>query len=379
MTSMAILKIELSLGEIPNTLKAFRENRGKAFNQLVTEVRDSFENAVNTLMQSEISLFLGENDQEDNKRNGYQPDREYVLKGIGRITVKIPRDRKGKFKSNVIPSNERIDPRIKEDISVLHVAGISIRTLSMISQRILGVEVCKDTVSDSLQLLAPSAQKWLSRTITGDYWCLYVDGTNFYVQRKGSTKKEPSLVVLGVDRSNRRSILAIEPGTKDDVTCWKTVFNSLKERGLDAKAVRLGVMDGLPGLEKLFKEEFPQAVTQRCWAHALRNATAKCSERSRNEFLTAAHKVMYANVENEAREAFGALKAAMGSNERRAVLCIEKDLDSLLSFFKFGQELWPALRTTNSIETINRQFKRRTKAMDTTGENTLEVGCQKQA
>jgi putative transposase len=89
------------------------------------------------------------------------------------------------------------------------------------------------------------------------FWALYVDGTNFKVQRRRSTEKEPSLVVLGVDENNFRSILAIEPGSKDNVDSWRAVFSELKKRGLDGKSVRLGIMDGLPGLEKLFREEFP--------------------------------------------------------------------------------------------------------------------------
>ncbi len=81
---------------------------------------------------------------------------------------------------------------------------------------------------------------------------------------------------------------------------------------------------------------------------------------------------MYAKSENEARVAFDELKLQMANDAARAVQCLEKDLDSLLQFFKFDREFWVALRTTNSIETINRQLKRRTKGMDTMGEQTLE-------
>ena len=75
-------------------------------------------------------------------------------------------------------------------------------------------------------------------------------------------------MVLGIDATNHRSILAIEPGTKDSKDAWRGVFTSLKQRGLSPQHSRLGVMDGLPGLESLFREEFPNAVTQRCWVPA---------------------------------------------------------------------------------------------------------------
>jgi putative transposase len=205
------------------------------------------------------------------------------------------------------------------------------------------------------------------------YWALYVDGTNFKIQRRGSTEREPSLVVLGIDENNFRSILAIEPGTKDNVESWRGVFSELKRRGLSSKHVRLGIMDGLPGLENLFKEEFSQAVTQRCWVHAMRNAMAKTPARLRDAFKIKAHKVMYATSEDNARQAFAELEEAMGSDAGRAVKCLAKDLNSLLVHYRFDSKCWVALRTTNAIEAINRQFKRRTKTMDTMGEQTLEI------
>lgn len=192
------------------------------------------------------------------------------------------------------------------------------------------------------------------------------------MQRRGSIAREPTLVVIGVDKNNHRSILAIEPGTKDNGECWRAVFSTLKHRGLKADQVKLGIMDGLPGLETLFKQEFFNSSTQRCWFHSLGNALAKTPARLRETFKISAHKVMYATNENQARLNFQELKEIMNSDATRAVKCLEKDLDSLLTFFKFDRNLAVALRTTNAIETINRQFKRRTRGMDTMGEATLE-------
>lgn len=258
-------------------------------------------------------------------------------------------------------------------MAILQLSGLSTRTLAMISKRLLGVEVSKTAISSSLGLLAGEAERWLTRPINKAFWALYVDGTNFKVQRRGSTQKEPSLVVLGVDEHNFRSILAIEPGNKDNVDSWRAVFSELKKRGLDVKSVRLGIMDGLPGLERLFKEEFPGALTQRCWVHSMRNAVAKAPARLRDPFKDLAHKVMYATSEDKARKAFQDLAAAMGSDAARAVRCLAKDLDSLVVHYRFDQKCWVALRTTNAIEAINQKFKRRTKTMDSMGEQTLET------
>lgn len=369
---MSIIKIEIRLREIPQAIQAFKNGRKKALDLFTEEIRSAVSNGFNQLLNTEIDLFLGDEAQSDNKRNGYQPEREYVLKGVGALRVRIPKDRLGRFESSIIPPKERVDPRIKAEMAILQLAGLSSRTLSMISKRLLGVEAGKDTVNGSLALVEEDAKRWLDRPLDRSYWALYIDGTNFKVQRRGSTAREPALVVLGIDDTNHRSILAIEPGTKDNVECWKAVFSTLKRRGLDTGKVRLGVMDGLAGLEKLFKQEFPNSVTQRCWFHALGNAIAKSPARLREAFKLQAHKIMYAKTENDARIAFQTLRELMVDDAERAVRCLEKDLDSLLTFFKFDRTLWVALRTTNAIETINRQFKRRTRGMDTMGESTLE-------
>ena len=329
--------------------------------------------AINQLLQTEMTLFLGRPDQERNKRNGYQ-EREYALKGIGAVRIRMPVDRRREFKSEIIRPNEQIDPRLKEDMAVLHMAGLSKRTLAMISKRVLGVELSRESVSNSLDLIKPKALSFLERDLSDrKLWALYIDGTNFKIQRRGSTEREPSLVVLGIDAKNSLSLLAIEPGTKDNVEAWRSVFASLSRRGLDLQAIRIGVMDGLPGLENLFRETFPNAITQRCWVHALRNALAKAPHRSREVFKRLAQRVMYASSANAAKQAFQELKATMGGDGERAVHCLEKDLDSLLAHYQFEKPLWRALKTTNPIERVNRELKRRTKSMDTLGESTLNV------
>lgn len=369
---MGIVKVEVKVAEITKVLEQFRENRLSTLELLGYEVKQSVSNLFNQLLNAEMTLFLGEADQRDNKRNGYE-DREYALKGVGCLRLRVPVDRKRRFTSNVVPAREQMDPRLKEDLAVLHLAGISTRTMAMISKRILGIEVSKQTVTNSLGLIEDKALEWLERPIDQEFWALFIDGTHFRMQRRGSTEKEPSLVVIGLNKQNRMSILTIQPGLKDDANSWEEVFSDLVKRGLNTKAVRIGVMDGLPGLEKRFKETFTNAVTGRCWVHSLKNAVAKTPERLREAFRMLAGKVMYASSENAARVAFKELKLAMGSDGQRAVNCLEKDLESLLAHYKFEKALWRSLRTTNPIERVNKELKRRTKSMESIGEKTLMV------
>lgn len=370
--SMGIIKVEVKIPELAKALEAFKENRIRSLEVLTAEVKHAVTDTFHQLLNAEMTLFLGSPEESDNKRNGYQ-EREYALKGIGSVRIRVPIDRKRKFKSSIVPAREQIDPRLKEDIAVLHLAGLSTRTLALVSKRILGVEVGKDTVTKSLSVVEEKALAWLERDLTEEYWALFVDGTNFRMQRRGSTEKEPALVVIGLNKNNCMSILSIQPGHKDNAESWREVFSDLEKRGLKTSSVRIGVMDGLPGLESAFKDHFVGAVTGRCWVHSLRNAMAKVPERLREPFKRMSHQVMYASSENAARVAFKELKLAMQSDAQRAVHCLEKDLDSLLVHYRFDRSLWRSLRTTNPIERVNKELKRRTKSMETLGERTLMV------
>jgi putative transposase len=372
-TDMAIIQVKISVEEAVKAVSRFKQNRIKMLEALTEEVKTAVGSAINSILHAEMNIFLGEPEQADNKRNGYK-DREYALKHVGAVRLRMPQDRRGRFKSAVVPPGEQVDPRLKQDMAVLHLAGLSKRTLAMVSKRILGVEVSKDTVSNSLGSIREKALAFLTRSLEGKrYRVLFIDGTNFKIQRRGSTEKEPSLVVLGLDENHCYSVLAIEPGTKDDANCWRAVFVTLRERGLDMHAVRLGVMDGLPGLENAFLEFFPKAATARCWVHAMKNIFAKTPARLRDAFKTNLHRVMYAASEDAARIAFQELKTAFGGDADRAVRCFEKDLESLLVHYRFEKKLWRGLKTTNPIERVNKELKRRTKSMETLGEKTLDV------
>lgn len=373
MTSpMSIVKVEIKIPELVKAVDIFKRNNQKFFEIIATEIKSSVSKTLNNLLQVEMDLFLGEVDQINNKKNGFY-EREFAIKNVGCVRVRVPRDRNKKFTSSIIPKNEQIDSRLKEDLAVLHLSGISNRTLAMISKRILGVEISKNTVHKSLALVEEKALNWLQRDLTEKYWCLFIDGTNFKIQRRGSTEKEPTLVVVGIDENSCTSILALEPGQKDNAESWTAVFNSLIKRGLQVDAVQVGVMDGLPGLEAAFKNTFTKAMTARCWVHAKGNAMAKCSKRLAEAFEKLLNQIMYANSESQARLNFKILKQQMGSDCERAVKCIEKDFESLLTHYKFEKKFWRVLKTTNPIERVNKELKRRTKSMETIGEKTLNI------
>ena len=387
--TMPLVKIDVDVSEVKTLIKQLKANRSVGLAKLAQEVKQQTGELLNQLMQMEFSLFLGDANQRNNKRNGYK-EREYALKGVGTVKVRIPRDRNSSFDSAIIPRHERMDPRLREDIAILHLAGISNRTLALISRRLLGISVGKDLVNSSLGMISEQAEAWLTRDLSHEkYWALFIDGTNFKIRRQSGVDKEPSLVVLGISEQGYRSILAVEPGYRDSSKCWQEVFKDLARRGLDVGAVQVGIMDGLPGLEKVFQESFLNAITQRCWIHSKRNALSKTPKRLSEAYSLLFNRVMYAQSEQEAREAFSRLKESFDKECRRAVAVLEKDLESLLNYYHFPENFWHALRTTNAIERVNKELKRRVKSMETVSAKShvsllaftalrLEIGWRRQ-
>lgn len=179
--------------------------------------------------------------------------------------------------------------------------------------------------------------------------------------------------MLGVDEEDRRSILAVVQGDKDDPRAWRMVFNRLKERGFDGSTVQLGIMDGLPGLAAAFTEAFPKARTVRCWVHKARNVLPRVPRRYQAAFQESFNLVACASGREGAQQAFTALKGQWTKTCEDAVECLERDLEALLVHYDFPQAHWDALRTTNPIERVNKELKRRSKAMETIGPDGLKV------
>jgi hypothetical protein len=174
--------------------------------------------------------------------------------------------------------------------------------------------------------------------------------------------------LLGVRADDEKmEVLSIEVGDREQKTLWAELFQSLERRGSDMNAVELGIMDGLAGLESAFSAAFPNARTQRCQVHAKRNALKRVSVRERAAFKADLDRVFYAKTEAKARGAFVELVSKWKPKYPGAVGVIERDLDSLLRFLAWEARYWASLRTPNPIERVNKEFKRRTKAMEITG------------
>ena len=115
---MSVIKLEVRLSEVTQAIEAFASNRKQALDQISHQMKELVSTTFNQLMNAEMDLFLGQADQAGNKRNGYR-EREYTLKGVGTLRIRVPKDRHGNFRSVVVPAHERVDPRLKADMAIL--------------------------------------------------------------------------------------------------------------------------------------------------------------------------------------------------------------------------------------------------------------------
>lgn len=366
------MKLTIRVQDIVSLVKQFETSPTEALCVLKTHMQAGAKQIIERVLESEIELFLGQSGQSENKRNGYIT-RQFAFKGIGALELRVPRDRQCQFSSNVVPKGRKYEEALEKDLALLHLAGLSTRTMSYVSRRILGLSISPQEVSNSIKTILPAAERFLERDLSGrKFKYLWVDGTNFNIRRT-TVDREPTLVVIGVDEEDKKSVLAMIQGDKDAKSAWEMVFYRLKERGLDSQAVQLGIMDGLPGLPEAFLSAFPKSQVARCWIHKARNVMPLVARRYQAAFKTDWDKIAYANGRTEASKAFSALKLRWQSLAKDAVNRFERDLEMLLVHYDFPRVYWDALRTTNPIERVNKELKRRSKSMEQLGSENLKA------
>lgn len=385
-----MLELRLNLPEVAEFVKMIPNSKEKIFELMRFDLKQNATDFVNSLLSCELDLFLGRGKHERqleihasgrNLRNGSYR-RRFGVKGLGRIEIRMPRDRKGLFKTQVLPKYERSEGQLKEDMAMIYVMGLSTRNLALISERLFGYRVSHEQISQCASKLSSGVEKWRSRPITTPFKYLYLDGTNFKMRIGKEIETVNVLVVIGVGEDNIKQVLALQAGDKESATSWRELFKDLKARGLKKEKILLGIMDGLPGLESVFLDEFSNAKVQRCQVHVSRNVLCKVPQNMKKEVADGMRSIFYASTKKKSQEFFEGFKKKHGKALPSAVKCLESSISSTLTFFDFPSDEWLSLRTTNPIERVNKEFKRRTKSMEiVAGEqscyNLLAVICLK--
>ncbi len=343
-----MLNVSLDLSEVLDFAKNLPKMKDNIFEIINLDTKRIAKYFLEAMMSSEISLFLGRDKYERqtliavksrNCRNGWY-QRRFCIKGIGQIEVRVPRDFRGEFHTNIIAPYQQIDDRSKQDCLLLYLTGLSTRTLESLSTRLFGRRLSRTEISDLSKELAPKIEEWRNRELAEAYKYLYVDGTNYAMRVNDNITKVCVLVVIGVNEQNQKQVLALQSGDKESAKARRELFKDLKCRGLDGSKVQLGIMDGLKGLESVFTDEFKNAETQRCQVHLARNVMTKCPHKIRDKVADDLRSIFYASSKKGAVKFYKEFEDRWAKEIPSAFKTLDQNIESALRFYNYSAEEW---------------------------------------
>ena len=254
------MELKVSVSEAIALIKEVENVPAKILEYIGMNIQKEVGTFLTCLMDQELTHHMGrekyerKEDATDYRNGSYS--RTFCIKGIGDVKLKVPRDRDGDFQSQVLPRCQRYDERITEDIAAMYLTGISTRTLSLLSKRLIGRSLSPTEVSKASAELKQAVEKWRVRDLSREkIKYLFIDGVNFRM-RIGAINLVPILVCIGVREDGTKLVLSLQAGDKESASAWREFFKDLKNRGLDGSLVQLGIMDGLTGLERFSRKSF---------------------------------------------------------------------------------------------------------------------------
>ena len=217
------------------------------------------------------------------------------------------------------------------------------------------------TVSNITATVLEDIQTWQQRPLRKRYSVIYLDG--LYVKLKRSTVSgEVIYFAMGIDEEGHRQILGFYVGGQESSNGWRDVLNDLYRRG--AQEVLLGVFDGLPGLDDAFRETYPKADVQHCIVHKVRATFPKIRVQHKADFLDDLKTIYNALDHDLALAAFDTVKEKWNKLYPKEIKSWEQQLPTLLTFYKFPSLIKEAIYTSNPIERMNKEIRKRLKPMN---------------
>lgn len=328
------------------------------FENLVTQfVKENLE----SIMRAEIQQFM-ENEPagEHNSRNGYYKRSLHTKYGYLE-DLAVPRDRNGAFQTQMFEPYQRRDGWLEEAVIQMYKSGMGTRDVARFIESMFGSHYSPTTVSNITATVLEDIQKWQQRPLQKRYSVIYLDG--LYVKLKRSTVSgEVVYFAMGIDEDGHRQILGFYIGGQESANGWRDVLNDLYNRG--AQEVLLGVFDGLPGLEAAFRETYPKADVQHCIVHKVRSTFPKIRIQHKTEVIEDLKTIYTAADRDLALAAFDTVKAKWSKLYPKEMRSWEEQLSTLLTFYKYPAPIKEAIYTSNPIERMNKEIRKRLKPMN---------------
>jgi len=293
-------------------------------------------------------------------RNGYYE--RGLITQFGAIGgIKVPRIREGTFRTKVFRRYRRYQDIVEDLIEGIFLAGVSTRRVGDAISKLLDTKVSHGTVSNITRRLDARVKEFHSATLLDEYQYLFCDGITLKIRHNGRYHNRKVLTVYGITLFGERRLLGFVQAKGESFDAWEGLLNSLYNRGLNGKNLKLITIDGSGGLKSALSIVYPHAPIQRCWAHKLRNVSNYLKKVHQDDCMKGARKIYKAKNKHLATAEFKNWKKVWKRRAPSAVHCLEKDLEELLNFLDTPRHHRIRVRTTNVIERSFREVRRRTR------------------
>lgn len=325
---------------------------------------------IEELLNEELDAVLGAGRYERTEgrcghRNGSKP-RELTT-SFGKTTFDRPRavlfegDRQVEHVSTIVDRYRRRSREVDAALLGMYFGGVNTRKVKQAIRPLLReAPLSKSAISRLIQRLKEYFEAWRTMPLAGlRIAYLYLDGIYVRVRCAGHTRSLPVLAVVGIKSDGEKVLLALELRGGESEAAWKGLLEDLVRRGL--KPPKLLITDGGPGLMSALELTWPGVPRQRCAVHKLRNLLSHAPEAIHEEIRTDFHAIVYAESEGEAQTAYDGFLRKWRRLAAGVARSLEEGGEELMTFLRFPKSQWKAIRTTNVIERLNQEFRRRVK------------------
>jgi len=333
-------------------------------------LRGRIQEAIQITVEEELAEALGCGPYERNgSRRGYRHGtyRRQITTAQGPQDLKVPRGRlirpdgsTEEFRSAIVPRYQRRTEEVNEAILGAYLAGANSRRIRKALAPLLGeANLSKSAISRVVGRLKALFATWCERDLEQErYPILYLDGFHLKVRLARRVVSVPMLTVLGVAQDGRKVLVGLRLAASEAGSHWKSLIEDLEQRGL--RAPQLIITDGHKGLAKAMTV-WPAAKVQRCTQHKWENLMTHCPVHARAELKRDWDRIVRAANGAAARAAYNDLVRKWSRLVPAVARSLEEAGLALLTFYEFPKPMWKTLRTTNPLENLNREFRRRTK------------------
>lgn len=325
-------------------------------------LKDLFKGALQQMMNAEFDTAMGyskydKTTEKSNYRNG--STKKTLKSEFGEFEFETPRDRNGEFEPKIVPKNKRDVSGIEDKIISLYGRGLTTREINEQIQDLYGIEVSATMVSNITDQIIPEIKEWQERPLDDIYPIIFIDAVHFSVREDNRVVKKAAYIVLGINKDGYKEIVGIYIGENESSKFWLGVLNDLKQRGV--KDILIMCSDNLTGIKEAINAAFPNTVQQRCIVHMIRNSVKFVSYKDLKAFCNDLKTIYTSKSEKQGYEQLQKVKEKWQDKYLSAFKTWEDNWDAICPFFQFSEPIRKIMYTTNTIESLNRQFRKYTK------------------